>query len=158
MALTTSNGATDPELPFVTLVSNTQTPLNPKGDVIVGNFEMQFTAEAPFNFPGGGLIIRFSNPSAAYQADIACTDVMTNGENSDASDFFEIRFFNDADGLHPYPAVSGGFIGAFQVIGTGEPPSGPLVIIPTMGQWGMIIATILLGFFAIAALRRRIKS
>ena len=107
MALTTSNGATDPELPFVTLVSNTQTPLNPKGDVIVGNFEMQFTAEAPFNFPGGGLIIRFSNPSAAYQADIACTDVMTNGENSDASDFFEIRFFNDADGLHPYPAVSG---------------------------------------------------
>ena len=37
-------------------------------------------------------------------------------------------------------------------------PTGPLVIIPTMGQWGMIIATILLGFFAIAALRRRTES
>ncbi len=33
-------------------------------------------------------------------------------------------------------------------------PSG----IPTMGQWGMIIATILLGFFAIAALRKRTES
>jgi len=38
---------------------------------------------------------------------------------------------------------------------TPEPPSGPIVIIPTMGEWGMIIATILLGFFAIVALRRR---
>jgi len=38
------------------------------------------------------------------------------------------------------------------------PPSGPIVIIPTMGQWGMIIATILLGFFAVFALRKRIKS
>jgi len=33
-------------------------------------------------------------------------------------------------------------------------PSGPLVIIPTMGQWGMIIATILLGFFAVYRLIR----
>ena len=37
-------------------------------------------------------------------------------------------------------------------------PSGPLVIIPTMGQWGIIIATILVGFFAVFTLRRRIKS
>ena len=39
-----------------------------------------------------------------------------------------------------------------------EPPSGPLVIIPTMGQWGMIFASIILGVFAVIALRRRIKS
>jgi len=39
-----------------------------------------------------------------------------------------------------------------------EPPSGPVAIIPTMGQWGMIIATILFGFFAIAALRKRRES
>jgi len=32
---------------------------------------------------------------------------------------------------------------------------GPLVIIPTMGQWGMILATILLGLFAVIAIRRR---
>ena len=35
-----------------------------------------------------------------------------------------------------------------------EPPSGPTVIIPTMGQWGMIIASVILGFFAIIRLRR----
>jgi len=34
------------------------------------------------------------------------------------------------------------------------PTPEPIVIIPTMGQWGMIIATILLGFFAIIRLRR----
>ena len=38
------------------------------------------------------------------------------------------------------------------------PTTGPVTIIPTMGQWGMIIATILLGFFAVFAIRRRIKS
>ena len=46
-------------------------------------------------------------------------------------------------------------------IDTGDcitPPSGPIVIIPTMGQWGMIIATIFLGFFAVFALRRRTES
>jgi len=33
-----------------------------------------------------------------------------------------------------------------------------IVIIPTMGQWGKIIAIVLIGFFAIIGLRRRIKS
>jgi len=33
-------------------------------------------------------------------------------------------------------------------------PSGPTVIIPTMGQWGMVIASVILGFFAIIRLRR----
>jgi len=36
-------------------------------------------------------------------------------------------------------------------------PSGPIAIIPTMGQWGMIFATIILGIFAVVALRRRIQ-
>ena len=35
------------------------------------------------------------------------------------------------------------------------PPTGPTTIIPTMGQWGMVIATILLGFFAVRMLRNR---
>jgi len=44
--------------------------------------------------------------------------------------------------------------------GCAEAPieTGPVVIIPTMGQWGMIIATIILGFFAVYALRRRTES
>ena len=34
-------------------------------------------------------------------------------------------------------------------------PSGPIAVVPTMGQWGMIISTVLLGFFAVIALRRK---
>jgi len=41
-----------------------------------------------------------------------------------------------------------------QTLGCPEPPSGPIVIIPTMGQWGMVIASVILGFFAIIRLRR----
>ena len=36
------------------------------------------------------------------------------------------------------------------------PPSeGPTVIIPTLSEWGMIIATILLGFAAVLRFRKR---
>jgi len=38
-----------------------------------------------------------------------------------------------------------------------EPPSGPIVIIPTMGQWGMIFAAIILGMFAVIRLRRKVS-
>lgn len=33
--------------------------------------------------------------------------------------------------------------------------SGPLVIIPTLSQWGMIFAAIILGMFAVLRLRRK---
>jgi len=36
-----------------------------------------------------------------------------------------------------------------------EEPSEPIVIIPTLGQWGMILVTIILGLFAVLKLRRR---
>jgi len=35
------------------------------------------------------------------------------------------------------------------------PPSGPLVIIPTLSQWGMIFMSLLLGSFAVYFMRRR---
>jgi len=37
-------------------------------------------------------------------------------------------------------------------------PEGPTVIVPTMGQWGMIIAALFLGFFAVLKLRRKTES
>jgi hypothetical protein len=37
------------------------------------------------------------------------------------------------------------------------PPSGPVVIIPTMSEWGMIFATIILGMFAVLRLRRKVS-
>lgn len=155
LARTVSNGSSDPEGPFVKIVSNAQTPLKPNGDTVVGDFEMQFTVEAPFSFPGGGLIIRFSNPSAAYALYNGCDQVLVYGSNFDTSGFFLGRFYGDADGLPPYDNTDGGNIGAFRVAG-GEPISN----VPTLSEWGMIAAAAGLGlvgvFFAVR--RRRAKT
>lgn len=34
-------------------------------------------------------------------------------------------------------------------------PTAPTVIVPTMGQWGMIFSALLLGFYAVLRLRKR---
>jgi len=154
LAIASSNGSTDPQGPFTKVVSNTQTPLNPRGDDIVGNFEMQFTVESPFNFNGGGLIVRFSNPSAAYQLNTGCDSVLVNAVQSDASGLFVLRFYNDTDGLPPYNEQDGGAIGAIRIIWSGDFSS--TASIPTLSEWGMIAAAaglILVGVFF--AVRRR---
>ena len=131
LARTVSNGTIVEGEPFQTVITNDQTPLNPRGDTTVGNFELRFTAQAPFSFPGGGLIIRFSDPSTAYAADNTCNGVLNGGNSTDTSGFFVRRSFNDADGVFPW---AGGIldtidIGAFQVVTadpTVIPPANPL--------------------------------
>jgi len=115
LAATTSNGGDAPALPFTTVVTNTQTPVNPRGDTTVGNFEMQFKAQAPFSFPGGGLIIRFSNPSAAYAMDTHGDFDLVAAMSDDPSGKFVERYTSDADGLPPYTNPGTAFIGGFQV-------------------------------------------
>ncbi len=34
-----------------------------------------------------------------------------------------------------------------------EEPTGPIVIIPTIGQWGIVIASLILGLYAVIRLR-----
>ena len=127
MAPTTVNGGTVQSGTFVQVVSNTQTPANPRGDTTIGNFELQFIAEAPFSFSGGGLIIRFSNPSAAYAVDTTCDQVLVNADSPDASGFFVQRFYRDADGVSPWDVPDSGSIGGFQVINS-------LISIPGVGN------------------------
>jgi hypothetical protein len=123
------NGTTTENGPFTRVVSNTQTPLNPRGDTTVGNFELQFHAEQTFTFPGGGLIIRFSNPSTAYAADNDCTisGNLVGAAATDASGFFLRRAFADADGSAPW-SVDGDpndeDIAAFQ-LRLADPPAPP---------------------------------
>jgi hypothetical protein len=117
MAATTENGGTQEAQPFQTVVTNTQTPANPRGDTIVGNFELRFIAEGPFSFPGGGLIIRFSNPSLAYQADTLCDAVLVHTDApSDPSGFFVARAYNDPDGAAPWANEMADNMGAFQLV------------------------------------------
>ena len=115
LAPTTSNGSDVQAQPFKQVVSNTQTPANPTGDTSVGNFDMRFKTEAPFSFPGGGLIIRFSNPSAAYLTDVSCTPVGVGGASSDPTGAFVERGYADPDGVAPWSNADPNDVGAFQL-------------------------------------------
>ena len=97
MAATTVNGGNIPATAFTHIVSNTQTPANPRGDTVIGNFELGFTVDYTFDFPGGGLIIRFSNPSADFNNDITCTQVLVSGDSGDSNDYFVERFLRGSD-------------------------------------------------------------
>lgn len=125
LAPTTANGGVEQAQPFETVVTNTQTPLNPRGDTVIGNFELRFSAEAPFSFPGGGLIIRFSNPSASYLADDTCDQIVVTALATDSSGFFVQRAFADADGVFPWDQQTDESIGGFQVTTIEPPPPAP---------------------------------
>lgn len=115
LAPTTANGNDVNAKPFTTIVTNSQTPANPRGDTTVGNYDLQFTAQAPFVFPGGGLIIRFSNPSASYAMDGTCAADIVSGNSTDTSGFFVERAFQDADGVSPWDGTDLDDIGAFRL-------------------------------------------
>lgn len=119
---TQQNGGNAAQGAFTTVVSNTQTPASPRGDNVIGNFELRFTAEAPFNFPGGGLIVRFSNPSAGYQADTTCTNVLVHGDARDSSEHFVMHFARDADGQSPWDTEFPDTIGALLITTGAVPP------------------------------------
>jgi hypothetical protein len=116
LAAATTNGSDVPGQPFATLATNTQTPANPRGNTVIGDFELQFVAQAPFSFSGGGLIIRFSNPSTAYLADVMCSGAVVGAIAADTSGFFVERAYTDPDGTSPWSFSDGGNIGAFRVI------------------------------------------
>jgi hypothetical protein len=122
LAATTTNGGTVEAEPFQTVVTNTQTPANPRGDATVGNFELQFTTEGPFSFPGGGLIIRFSNPSASFALDTMGSPVLVGGGAADATGFFVQRSYRDANGASPWSNEDPNSVGAFQLRIFPSPP------------------------------------
>lgn len=151
LAPTTVNGGTVQSGSFVQVVSNTQTPANPTGDSTVGNFELQFTAEASFSFPGGGLIIRFSNPGGAYASDNNCTQVLVYTDSSDSSGYFVQRFYGDANGVSPWSNSYTDHIAGFQVLNRQTTSTS----VPTMSEWGMIIFMVFAGLGAISYIRRQ---
>ena len=116
LARTTTNGGNAAAQPFTTIVTNTQTPANPRGNTTQGDFDLRFTAQAPFSFPGGGLIIRFSNPSATYATDTTCSSDLVAGTGADSSGFFVERIYNDPDGGDPWAGGDTGDVGAFRLI------------------------------------------
>jgi len=105
--------------------------LKSKGDTTIGNYELRFTVGSPFNFPGGGLIIRFSNPSSSYALDTSCAQVLVRADSSDASGFFVERFYRDDDGVSPWDEPDTESIGGFQIITQDTTATA----VPTMTEW-----------------------
>jgi hypothetical protein len=123
MAGTTANGSNQPAGAFTTVVNNTQVPTNPRGNAIVGDYELQWRAEAPFSFPGGGLLIRFGNPGGAFATDVTPVASLEQGQGTDASGFFVGRFF-DSDGVFPWTGVTDTIdVGQFQLTLADAPSS-----------------------------------
>ena len=84
-------------LAWTKVASDTQIPLNPKGDTISGNYELTYTAETSFSFPGGGFIVGVgSSPPGAF-ADFTCDQVLVRTSCSDVSGNFYSRFFFKSD-------------------------------------------------------------
>jgi hypothetical protein len=131
MAATAANGSFQQGQPFVTLVSNTQSPSS-LGDDVIGNFEVQYRVERRFTFAGGGLILRFANPSQAYTLDPPCDQVQVKASVSDPSGFFLFRVYNDRDGVAPWDAGENDNIGGFRVINL-ESDLPPWLPLPLLG-------------------------
>ena len=110
-----SNGSDVQGQAFKTVVSNTQTPANPRGDTVIGDYELQWKAQAPFSFPGGGLIIRFGNPSPSYATDTTATGNLVGAISTDPSGLFAERAFSDPDGVAPWTNNDNMDIGAFRL-------------------------------------------
>ena len=129
MAPATTNGGDVNSGPFTQIVPNTQIPANPRGNSTFGDYELTFTAQAPFNFPGGGLLIRFGNPGGAFATDSNLTGIGGSGNvglETDPSGYFVGREVRDADGTAPW---TGDFyadgVGGFRLNIADVPPTPP---------------------------------
>lgn len=119
MAGTTTNGGDVNAAPFTEIVPSSQVPLNPKGNTTFGDYELTFAAQAPFSFPGGGLLIRFGNPSGAFAADPNAPGsgvLENNALPTDPSGYFVRRDVRDGDGSAPWddPKYDNG-VGGFRL-------------------------------------------
>jgi hypothetical protein len=105
LAPTAANGGDVPATAFTQVVPSTQVPANPTGNTVGGDYELTFTSQAPFSFPGGGMVMRFSNPAGAFASDGTPSSVFVNslGASTDPSGYFVERIIQEPDGEYPWP-------------------------------------------------------
>jgi hypothetical protein len=116
MARTDTSGSDVNAQPFTTVASSAQAPANSRGNATAGDYELQWTASAAFDFPGGGLLIRFSNPAGPFATETDCDENLVGAANStDASGFFVGRRYLDADGVSPWDGGDDSSIGQFRL-------------------------------------------
>jgi len=89
-AIATVNGGDIP-VQWVQVASASDTPTNPFGNNIVGDFELTYTATSSFNFAGGGLLVAFDYTNS--NIDTSCDQVGVITNSSDPSGNFVKRFY-----------------------------------------------------------------
>jgi hypothetical protein len=100
------------------VVSENQVPQNPSGgDAVVGNFELRYVAEAPFAFPGGGLLVGFQgSPPATFAddtRDLGSDGFLVHTDCTDPGGHFYVRLLNLPDlptGAVDNPETSDGVV------------------------------------------------
>lgn len=111
---------------WVKVVSTGQNPANPTGNTISGDYELTYTAEAAFSFPGGGLIVGFSGSPPAAFPDGTCDQVLVQTSCDDSSGLFYGRFFFKADQTLDVLDTPGGgtgvALGGMVIVQTNRPP------------------------------------
>jgi hypothetical protein len=112
------------------VVSENQVPQNPSGgDAVVGNFELRYVAEAPFAFPGGGLLVGFQgSPPATFAddtRDLGSDGFLVHTDCTDPGGHFYARLLFLPDlptGAVDNPETSDGvLIGGIVIFGEGGP-------------------------------------
>ena len=92
-----------------TIVAKAATAASP-GNRSVEDYELAFTADASFNFPGGGLIIRVTNPMGplATKMENECLPVITADTQPSGTNRLVGTFKLDADGEYPWDVQTTG--------------------------------------------------
>ena len=104
------------------VVPSSQTPQNPRGNTVAGDYELTFTTTAPFTFAGGRLAVGI-DPDAAYPS--PCTDSLLGTTSADASNLFVAEFYRrPAVAQDTSSLTSGAMAGTDNIIGMKIDPPG----------------------------------
>ena len=79
------------------VVSSAQTPANPRGNLVLGDYELTYVVESDFDFPGGGLVIAFRGSPPDTYRDQGCEQVLHATDNTEPSGRFYGRFYGASD-------------------------------------------------------------
>ena len=113
---------------WVKVASEAAVPANPRGNTVVGDYELEYTAIANFSFAGGGFMIGFAGSPPATFADGSCEQVLVAVSSFDASGKFYTRFLARPHlDLGALDVGSGSdltqALGGFHIIKVNQPPS-----------------------------------